>query len=65
MVDSLTEQLPKPTFFLQAYYRQKGPRLQTRPSIHDNFDACPLATIQRLTSYKTQAEDYHNSCIQG
>ncbi|CAB4012661.1 Hypothetical predicted protein, partial [Paramuricea clavata] len=48
----------------EAYYRQKGPRLATRSAIHDNFDTYAQATVQRLQSYRTQAEDYHNSCIQ-
>ena len=48
------------------YYRQKGQRTPTRPqAIHENFDLCAEALVQRLTSYKTQAEEYHNSCIQG
>ena len=48
------------------YYRQKGQRTPTRPqAIHDNFDLCAEALVQRLTSYKTQSEEYHNSCIQG
>ena len=53
-------------FFQQMYYRQKGQRTPTRPqAIHDNFDLCAEALVQRLTSYKTQSEEYHNSCIQG
>ena len=52
--------------FLKMYYRQKGQRTPTRPqAIHDNFDLCAEALVQRLTSYKTQSEEYHNSCIQG
>lgn len=48
------------------YYRQKGQRTPTRPqAIHENFDFCAEALVQRLTSYKTQSEEYHNSCIQG
>ena len=48
------------------YYRQKGQRTPTRlQAIHENFDLCAEALVQRLTSYKTQAEEYHNSCIQG
>ena len=48
------------------YYRQKGQRTPTRPqAIHENFDLCAEALVQRLTSYKTQSEEYHNSCIQG
>ena len=48
------------------YYRQKGQRTPTRPqAIHENFDLCAEALVQRLMSYKTQAEEYHNSCIQG
>lgn len=50
----------------QMYYRQKGQRTPTRPqAIHENFDLCAEALVQRLMSYKTQAEEYHNSCIQG
>ncbi|XP_031558023.1 coiled-coil domain-containing protein 180-like [Actinia tenebrosa] len=50
----------------EMYYRQKGlQRLPTRPkAIQENFDACAEILVQRLLSYKTQAEDYHNSCIQ-
>lgn len=49
----------------EMYYRQKGQRTPTRPqAIHDNFDLCAEALVQRLTSYKTQSEEYHNSCIQ-
>lgn len=49
----------------EMYYRQKGQRTPTRPqAIHENFDLCAEALVQRLTSYKTQAEEYHNSCIQ-
>ena len=48
------------------YYRQKGQRNPTRTqAIHENFDLCAEALVQRLTSYKTQSEEYHNSCIQG
>ena len=48
------------------YYRQKGQRIPTRSqAIHENFDLCAEALVQRLTSYKTQSEEYHNSCIQG
>ena len=55
-----------PFFFQQMYYRQKGQRTPTRPqAIHDNFDLSAEALVQRLTSYKTQSEEYHNSCIQG
>ena len=53
-------------FGRQMYYRQKGQRTPTRPqAIHENFDLCAEALVQRLTSYKTQSEEYHNSCIQG
>ena len=53
-------------FYLQMFYRQKGQRSPTRPqAIHENFDSCAEALVQRLVSYKTQAEEYHNSCIQG
>lgn len=49
----------------EMYYRQKGQRTPTRPqAIHENFDFCAEALVQRLTSYKTQSEEYHNSCIQ-
>ncbi|XP_078383943.1 coiled-coil domain-containing protein 180-like isoform X2 [Oculina patagonica] len=49
----------------EMYYRQKGQRTPTRPqAIHENFDLCAEALVQRLTSYKTQSEEYHNSCIQ-
>jgi len=49
----------------EMYYRQKGQRTPTRPqAIHENFDLCAEALVQRLMSYKTQAEEYHNSCIQ-
>ena len=49
------------------YYRQKGTqRVPTRPkAIQENFDVCAEILVQRLLSYKTQAEEYHNSCIQG
>lgn len=54
------------SFVRQMYYRQKGQRTPTRPqAIHENFDFCAEALVQRLTSYKTQSEEYHNSCIQG
>ncbi|KXJ15191.1 Coiled-coil domain-containing protein 180 [Exaiptasia diaphana] len=51
----------------EMYYRQKGSqRAPTRPqAIQENFDACAEILVQRLQSYKTQAEEYHNSCIQG
>lgn len=65
LLESLT--LTFSTFvFHKMYYRQKGQRTPTRPqAIHENFDLCAEALVQRLTSYKTQAEEYHNSCIQG
>ncbi|KAK3730052.1 hypothetical protein QZH41_009552, partial [Actinostola sp. cb2023] len=48
------------------FYRQKGTlRAPTRPqAIQDNFDVCADILVQRLQSYKTQAKEYHNSCIQ-
>ncbi|XP_046845150.1 coiled-coil domain-containing protein 180-like [Xenia sp. Carnegie-2017] len=48
----------------EAYYRQKGTRLATRSTILDNFDVYAQTTVLRLKSYRTQAEEYHNSCIQ-
>ncbi|EDO34559.1 predicted protein [Nematostella vectensis] len=50
----------------EMYYKQKGTqRAPTRPqAIQDNFDACAEILVQRLQSYKTQADEYHNSCIQ-
>ena len=48
------------------YYRQKGNRVATRPTaIHDNFDLCAESLAHRLQSYQKQAEEYHNTCIQG
>ena len=48
------------------FYRQKGQRSPTRPqAIHESFELCAEALVQRLVGYRSQAEDYHNCCIQG
>ncbi|XP_033116151.1 coiled-coil domain-containing protein 180-like [Anneissia japonica] len=47
------------------YYRQKGLRLPTRPqAIHETFEQCADIIVTKLQLYYTQADNYHNHCLQ-
>ncbi|XP_071948250.1 coiled-coil domain-containing protein 180-like [Antedon mediterranea] len=47
------------------YYRQKGLRPPTRPqAIHETFELCADMIVSKLQSYYTQADNYHNHCLQ-
>ncbi|XP_021341706.1 coiled-coil domain-containing protein 180-like isoform X3 [Mizuhopecten yessoensis] len=49
----------------EMYYRQKGNRLVTRPqALQENFDQYAEVITQKLSSYFTQADEYHNQCLQ-
>ena len=48
------------------YYRQKGARPVTRPqALQETFETCADVIVQKLQSYFTQADEYHNQCLQG
>ena len=48
------------------FYRQKGNRSVTRPqALQETFDSCADVVVQKLQSYYTQADEYHNHCLQG
>ncbi|XP_071511232.1 coiled-coil domain-containing protein 180-like [Diadema antillarum] len=47
------------------YYRQKSSRPVTRPqAIHETFEQCADVVVTKLQSYYTQADQYHNQCLQ-
>ena len=48
------------------YYRSKGNRPVTRPqALQETFEACADVIVQKLQSYYTQSDEYHNQCLQG
>ena len=50
----------------QEYYKTKGARPPTRPNdIHDGFEGCMDALINKSQGYRSQAEEYRNNCIEG
>ena len=52
--------------YLQMFYRQKGNRPVTRPqALQDTFDTFADVITAKLSSYFTQADEYHNQCLQG
>ncbi|KAK3086983.1 hypothetical protein FSP39_000010 [Pinctada imbricata] len=49
----------------EMFYRQKGARPVTRPqALQDTFETCADVIVQKLQSYYTQADEYHNQCLQ-
>ncbi|XP_033732294.1 coiled-coil domain-containing protein 180-like isoform X1 [Pecten maximus] len=49
----------------EMFYRQKGNRMVTRPqALQENFDQFAEVITQKLSSYFTQADEYHNQCLQ-
>ncbi len=51
---------------LQAYYKSKGSRPSTRPKdIHEALEDYMDTLIAKTQSYRSQAEEYRNNCIQG
>ncbi len=54
------------SIILQLYYRQKGNRAVTRPqALQESFEQCADIVVAKLQSYFTQADEYHNQCLQG
>lgn len=38
----------------------------TRPqALQETFEACADVIVQKLQSYYTQSDEYHNQCLQG
>ena len=53
-------------FCFQLYYKNKGNRQVTRPQVlQETFEQCADVVVQKLQSYFTQADEYHNQCLQG
>nr|XP_022323896.1 coiled-coil domain-containing protein 180-like isoform X12 [Crassostrea virginica] len=49
----------------EMYYRSKGNRPVTRPqALQETFEACADVIVQKLQSYYTQSDEYHNQCLQ-
>ncbi|KAK7495731.1 hypothetical protein BaRGS_00012951, partial [Batillaria attramentaria] len=49
----------------EAYYKQKGTRLVTRPQVlQETFEQYQEVINQKILSYLQQCEDYHNQCLQ-
>ncbi|XP_076144475.1 coiled-coil domain-containing protein 180 [Alosa pseudoharengus] len=49
----------------EEFYKKKERRLITRPQyLQDTFEQCAEDINRRLLQYKSQALDYHNSCLQ-
>ncbi|XP_069121816.1 LOW QUALITY PROTEIN: coiled-coil domain-containing protein 180-like [Argopecten irradians] len=49
----------------EMYYRQKGNRMVTRPqALQETFDQFAEVITQKLSSYFTQTDEYHNQCLQ-
>lgn len=47
------------------YYRAKGNRPVTRPqALQETFEHCAEVIVNKLQSYFTQADEYHNQCLQ-
>ena len=57
---------PPPHTHTQSFYKQKGPRVSTRlEEIPETFESCMDSLIERCHTYRTQAEEYRNDCIEG
>ncbi|XP_076092470.1 coiled-coil domain-containing protein 180-like isoform X4 [Mytilus galloprovincialis] len=49
----------------ELYYKNKGNRQVTRPQVlQETFELCADVVVQKLQSYFTQADEYHNQCLQ-
>ena len=49
----------------ELYYKNKGNRQVTRPQVlQETFEQCADVVVQKLQSYFTQADEYHNQCLQ-
>ena len=52
--------------FVKEYYKLKGNRAGTRPELMpESIDLCAETVTEKLVSYTTQAERYHNDCVIG
>lgn len=50
----------------QVYYRTKGTRPVTRPqALQETFELCADIVVAKLQSYFSQADEFHNQCLQG